>query len=107
MLAGDIVLNIDSHELTIANQVVHIGQTEFSILKFFIEHQNRVYSLSHLLDFIWGQSVYIEERTVDVHVLRLRKILKPFAKDKLIKTVRGAGYMFSLEQLKEVSPEDE
>lgn len=88
-------LDLATHQLTIAGKDVHIGQTEFSLLKFFIEHKNRVYSRTQLLDFVWGQAVYIEERTVDVHILRLRKILKPFGKEKLIKTVRGMGYIFT------------
>lgn len=90
-----LILNLATKQLEIEGNDVHIGQTEFSLLQFFIEHKNRVYSRAQLLDFVWGQAVYIEERTVDVHILRLRKILKPFAKDKLIKTVRGMGYMFS------------
>ncbi len=87
-------LNLANHQLTIDDQLVHIGQTEFKLLKFFIEHQNRVYSRTQLLDFVWGRAVYLEERTVDVHMLRLRKLLKPFEKDALITTVRGMGYMF-------------
>lgn len=87
-------LNLANHQLTINNELVHIGQTEFKLLKFFIEHQNRVYSRTQLLDFVWGRAVYLEERTVDVHMLRLRKLLKPFGKDVLITTVRGMGYMF-------------
>jgi len=93
--AEGLKLNLATNQLDIEGDDVHIGQTEFSLLRFFIEHKNRVYSRTQLLDFVWGQAVYIEERTVDVHVLRLRKILKPFGKDKLIKTVRGMGYMFS------------
>jgi two-component system phosphate regulon response regulator PhoB len=89
-----IVLNLANHQLTIDDKSVHIGQTEFKLLKFFIEHQNRVYSRTQLLDYVWGRAVYLEERTVDVHMLRLRKLLKPFAKDTLITTVRGMGYMF-------------
>ena len=96
--ADDLKLNLATNQLVIQGNDVHIGQTEFSLLRFFIEHKNRVYSRTQLLDFVWGQAVYIEERTVDVHVLRLRKILKPFGKDKLIKTVRGMGYMFSHKQ---------
>lgn len=88
-------LNLDSHQLLINGEDVHLGQTEFNLLQFFMEHKNRVYSRNQLLDFVWGQSVYIEERTVDVHILRLRKILKPYQKDKLVKTVRGMGYMFA------------
>ena len=95
LIAEGLELNLATKQLDIDGSSVHIGQTEFSLLQFFIEHKNRVYSRAQLLDFVWGQAVYIEERTVDVHILRLRKILKPFAKDKLIKTVRGMGYMFS------------
>ncbi|MFT4929948.1 MAG: two-component system phosphate regulon response regulator PhoB [Phenylobacterium sp.] len=92
--AEGINLNLANHQLTIDDTSVHIGQTEFKLLKFFIEHQNRVYSRTQLLDFVWGRAVYLEERTVDVHMLRLRKLLKPFSKDTLITTVRGMGYMF-------------
>ena len=95
LIAEGLELNLATKQLDIDGSSVHIGQTEFSLLQFFIEHKNRVYSRAQLLDFVWGQAVYIEERTVDVHILRLRKILKPYAKDKLIKTVRGMGYMFS------------
>lgn len=95
--ADGLVLDLGSHQLTVNGEHVHIGQTEFNLLKFFIEHKNRVYSRAQLLDFVWGQAVYIEERTVDVHILRLRKILKSFAKDKLIRTVRGMGYIFTVD----------
>jgi len=64
-------------------------------LNFFLSHKNKVYSRTQLLDFVWGQGVYLEERTVDVHMLRLRKILKPTGKDELFTTVRGMGYMFT------------
>jgi two-component system, OmpR family, phosphate regulon response regulator PhoB len=96
LLADGLVLDLATHQLTIDGEDAHIGQTEFSLLKFFIEHKNRVYSRSQLLDFVWGQAVYIEERTVDVHILRLRKILKSHGKDKMVKTVRGMGYIFNV-----------
>jgi len=98
LVADSLVLDLATHQLTIDGRDVHIGQTEFSLLKFFIEHKNRVYSRTQLLDFVWGQAVYIEERTVDVHILRLRKILKSFGKDKMVKTVRGMGYIFNVGQ---------
>jgi two-component system phosphate regulon response regulator PhoB len=60
-----------------------------------MSHPDRVYSRAQLLDHVWGGGVYVEERTVDVHILRLRKVLKPFKKDRYIQTVRGAGYRFS------------
>jgi len=95
--SAGIELNLANHQLVIEGQNVSIGASEFNLLKFFMSHKNKVYSRSQLLDFVWGQGVFVEERTVDVHMLRLRKILKPFAKDKLIQTIRGMGYMFSEE----------
>lgn len=92
--AGGVTLNMATHDLIIDDKHVQIGQTEFKLLKFFLEKPNRVFSRTQLLDFVWGRSAYLEERTVDVHMLRLRKILKPHGKDKLLTTVRGMGYMF-------------
>ena len=74
---------------------VHIGPTEYRLLHFFMTHPERVYSRSQLLDHVWGGSVYVEERTVDVHIRRLRKTLEPFGVDGMVQTVRGAGYRFS------------
>jgi two-component system phosphate regulon response regulator PhoB len=74
---------------------VHIGPTEYRLLHFFMTHAERVYSRSQLLDHVWGGSVYVEERTVDVHIRRLRKTLEPYALDPMVQTVRGAGYRFS------------
>jgi len=93
--ATGIKINLATHQLSIDGQLVPIGSSEFNLLKFFITHKNKVYSRSQLLDFVWGQGVYLEERTVDVHMLRLRKILKPFVKHNHLVTVRGMGYMFS------------
>ncbi len=90
-----IKLNLATHQLFIDGKLTAIGSAEFNLLKFFLSHKNRVYSRSQLLDFVWGQGVYLEERTVDVHMLRLRKILKPFDKQEHLITVRGMGYMFS------------
>lgn len=90
-----ISLNLATHQLSIDDNRVSIGSTEFNLLKFFLTHKNKVYSRSQLLDFVWGQGVYLEERTVDVHMLRLRKILSPGDKQKYLITVRGMGYMFS------------
>ncbi|MBV1910257.1 MAG: response regulator [Kangiellaceae bacterium] len=90
-----IKINLATHQLSIDDQLTSIGTAEFNLLKFFLTHKNRVYSRSQLLDFVWGQGVYLEERTVDVHMLRLRKILKPFNKQDYFITVRGMGYMFS------------
>ncbi|PCJ46504.1 MAG: phosphate regulon transcriptional regulatory protein PhoB [Gammaproteobacteria bacterium] len=90
-----IQLNLATHQLHIDGQRLPIGSTEFNLLKFFLTHKNKIYSRSQLLDFVWGQGVYLEERTVDVHMLRLRKILTPNGKQHHLVTVRGMGYMFS------------
>ena len=74
---------------------VHIGPTEYRLLHFFMTHPERVYTRSQLLDHVWGGSVYVEERTVDVHIRRLRKTLEPHMLDPMVQTVRGAGYRFS------------
>ena len=74
---------------------VAIGPTEYRLLHFFMTHPERVYSRTQLLDHVWGGSVYVEERTIDVHIRRLRKTLEPTGLDYMIQTVRGAGYRFS------------
>jgi two-component system phosphate regulon response regulator PhoB len=94
--AGDITLDPASHELTICGNSVTPGPTEYRLLRFLMQHPNRVYTRSQLLDYVWGEDVYIEERTVDVHILRLRKLLKEFKVDHMLQTVRGAGYRFSV-----------
>jgi two-component system phosphate regulon response regulator PhoB len=93
--AGRLQLNQDAHQLRIDGTPVHLGTTEYRLLEFFMQHPEKVYSRAQLLDFVWGQNTYIEERTVDVHVLRLRKTLKTHAADNVIQTIRGAGYLFS------------
>ncbi|WP_461962489.1 phosphate regulon transcriptional regulator PhoB [Halomonas denitrificans] len=93
--AGRLVLNLASHRVLAGDQPIELGPTEFRMLKFFMTHQDRVYSRAQLLDHVWGGGVYVEERTVDVHVLRLRKALAPHGFDKYLQTVRGAGYRFS------------
>ena len=91
-------LRIDSpaHRVYAGEETVPIGPTEYRLLHFFMTHAERVYSRSQLLDYVWGGSVYVEERTVDVHIRRLRKTLEPFSCDALVQTVRGAGYRFSV-----------
>jgi two-component system phosphate regulon response regulator PhoB len=96
--AGRLQLNQDAHQLRIDGAPVHLGTTEYRLLEFFMQHPEKVYSRAQLLDFVWGQNTYIEERTVDVHVLRLRKTLKAYAAENVIQTVRGAGYLFSANQ---------
>jgi len=88
-------LNPQSHRVTINEQPIQIGPTEYRLLEFFLTHQDRVYNRGQLLDHVWGGNVYVEERTVDVHIRRLRKALTIDDHDKLIQTVRGAGYRFS------------
>lgn len=84
-----------SHRVTVNDKPVDMGPTEFRMLHFFMTHQERVFSREQLLNNIWGTNVYVEDRTVDVHIRRLRKALEPQLHDKLIQTVRGAGYRFS------------
>jgi len=96
------VLDIAAHRLSIGGDTVKIGPTEYRLVEYFLRNQDKVFSRSHLLDRIWGVNIYVEERTVDVHILRLRKILAPFGYDRLVQTVRGAGYRL-LPGLPEVS----
>lgn len=84
-----------SHRVSALQGEIEMGPSEFRLLQFFMTHAERVYSRSQLLDLVWGSNVYIEERTVDVHIRRLRKALEPSSHDRLVQTVRGAGYRFS------------
>jgi len=84
-----------SQRVTVRGQAVHLGPTEYRLLHFFISHPERVYTREQVLDRVWGQNVYVEERTVDVHIRRLRKALAPHGMDAMIQTVRGTGYRFS------------
>lgn len=93
--AGGIQMNLTAHMVTVAGEPVRLGPTEFRLLELFMSHPDRAFDRAQLLDRVWGRSVYVEERTVDVHVLRLRKALKPSGVDQRIQTVRGVGYRFS------------
>lgn len=93
--AHGIKLDLSGHRATICGQSVHMGPTEYRLLELLMRNQERVFDRSQLLDRVWGRSVYVEERTVDVHILRLRKILQPHNLQHLIQTVRGVGYRFS------------
>lgn len=84
-----------SHRVSANGETVRIGPTEFRMLKFFMEHQERVYTRGQLLDHVWGDNVYVEERTVDVHIRRLRKALGGSGFDRFVQTVHGTGYRFS------------
>jgi len=85
----------EATEAAAGEAIVPIGPTEYRLLHFFMTHAERVYSRSQLLDYVWGGSVYVEERTVDVHIRRLRQTLEPFGCQDLVPTARGAGYRFS------------
>lgn len=88
-------IDLTQHRVLANESPVQLGPTEFKLLHFFMTHAERVYSRSQLLDLVWGRNVYIEERTVDVHIRRLRKALEPFSLEGLVQTVRGVGYRFS------------
>ncbi len=96
---GNLVLDPLSHRITMNGELLELGPTEFRLLHFFMTHPERVYSRGQLLDGVWGNNVYVEERTVDVHIRRLRQALEPGGYDACIQTVRGAGYRFSGEAL--------
>ena len=91
---GALSLNPMTHKVQDGDVHVDLGPTEFKLLHFFMTHPERVYSRSQLLDLVWGRNIYVEERTVDVHILRLRKSFKSES-SKYIQTVRGSGYRFS------------
>ena len=84
-----------SHRVTSGGSELDMGPTEFRLLHFFMTHPERVYSREQLLDHVWGTNVYVEDRTVDVHIRRLRKAIANLGHDRLVQTVRGAGYRFS------------
>jgi len=92
---GGLTLDTLSHRVFAQDKPVPLGPTEYRLLAFFMTHPERVYTRGQLLDNVWGSGVYVEERTVDVHIRRLRKSLEPCALEDYIQTVRGAGYRFS------------
>jgi two-component system phosphate regulon response regulator PhoB len=96
IVLGDLVLDTEQHRLSIGNHQLEVSPTEFRLMQFFMTHPDKVYSRTQLLDQVWGRSVYIEERTIDVHIRRLRKILAEYNREDLVQTVRGFGYRFSL-----------
>ncbi|HSC48058.1 MAG TPA: phosphate regulon transcriptional regulator PhoB [Gammaproteobacteria bacterium] len=95
LAAGDLKLDPASHRVSAQGEEVTLGPTEYRLLKFFMFQPDRVFSRTQVLDRVWGGNVYIEERTVDVHIRRLRKALAPHGCDAYIQTVRGSGYRFS------------
>ena len=95
---GGLSLNPSRHEARAAGKLIEIGATEFRLLAFLLANPERVFSRAQLLDQVWGDHRFIEERTVDVHVLRLRKALQPHGVDDLVQTVRGVGYRLAAPQ---------
>ncbi len=89
-----LALDPGSHRVTTGEAEIALGPTEFKMLHFFMTHPERVYTRMQVLDHVWGDHVFVEERTVDVHIRRLRQALEPTGHDSLIETVRGAGYRF-------------
>jgi two-component system phosphate regulon response regulator PhoB len=96
MTYGPLTIDPVRHEVSVSGQAVKMGLAEFKLLKFLIGHPDRVFSRAQLLDSVWGDHVFIEERTVDVHVLRLRKALQLADAQHLVQTIRGMGYRLSL-----------
>lgn len=92
--AGDLVLDTVAKRALNGNEEIHLGPTDFRLLEFFMSNQGRAYSRSQLLDHVWGTNAYLEERTVDAHIRRLRKALQPSGHSHFVQTVRGHGYRF-------------
>ena len=92
LCAGAIVMDLAAHRVRVAGQEVELGPTEFRLLRHFLENPGRVYARGQLLDAVWGRDIHVEERTVDVHIGRLRKALRAASGTDPIRTVRGAGY---------------
>jgi two-component system phosphate regulon response regulator PhoB len=84
-----------SHRVSVDERTVNLGPTEYRLLQFFVTHPDRVFTRAQLLDRVWGGNVYVEERTIDVHIRRLRKALEDYGYDRFVQTVRGSGYRFS------------
>jgi two-component system phosphate regulon response regulator PhoB len=89
-----LVLNPATRSVTAGDKTLRMGPTEFELLHFFMTHTDRVYPRAQILDQVWGDHVFLEDRTVDVHIRRLREALEPSGHDRLVETVRGAGYRF-------------
>lgn len=92
IIHGDLVMDVLSQRVSVQEAEVSLGPTEYKLLEFFMRNPDRVFSREQLLNRVWGSTVYVEDRTVDVHILRLRKALKPVGVSHLINTVRGSGY---------------
>lgn len=93
---GDLSINVASKRVTAGDEEIFMSSTEYRLLCFFMSHTERAYTRAQILDAVWGNNVYIDERTVDVHIRRLRNLLKPYHVAHLVQTVRGTGYRFSV-----------
>lgn len=93
--ADGLTLDPVSQRISVGSQTVEMGPTEYRLLAFFMTHPERAYTRTQMLDQVWGGNVYVEDRTIDVHIRRLRKVLEPHGFDRFIQTVRGTGYRFS------------
>jgi len=93
----DLTMDLAAHRVRRRGRAIHLGPTEFRLLRYLLEHQGRVFSREQLLDMVWGQDVYVEPRTVDVHIRRLRKAINATDESDLIRTVRSAGYSLDRE----------
>ena len=96
LVAGALKLDPTTHRVTAHDDDIQLGPTELRLLRFLLARPERVHSRAQLLDHVWGSEAYIEERTVDVHIRRLRQALEPFGQDALIETVRGSGYRLAV-----------
>jgi len=94
---GAITIDPENNAVRINDESIDINGMEYRLLHFFMKNPNHLYTRSQLLDNVWGQTVFVEERTVDVHIMRLRKILKKYNVDTMLKTIRGMGYRFEEE----------
>ena len=92
---GGMTFDPISHRVSINEKIIPLGPTEYKLLQFFLTHQERVYTRDQILDYVWGRNVYLDERTVDVHIRRLRKAISIAGHENYVQTVRGAGYRFS------------
>lgn len=97
IVAEDLVVDTISRRVSHKGKEIHLGPTEYRLLEFFMSHAGRAYSRGQLLDHVWGANAYLEERTVDVHIRRLRKALEPAGVSHYLQTVRGHGYRFMAE----------
>ena len=96
LTAGDLVMDLAAHRVHLGDKAIELGPTEFRLLRHFMEHPGRVYSRDQILDAVWGRDIHVEDRTVDVHIGRLRKALRAAAGKDPIRTVRGAGYSLEI-----------